>query len=94
MRIFQLAIKHRSRADIIARILQSANGQQITKTRMLYGAFLSHEQLQYYLHILIEKGLIEHQKETGTYRTTEKGIRFLELYEKMDELVPGIRLPE
>lgn len=89
-----MPVKHRSRIDITAQILQSANGRQVTKTRMLYDAFLSYAQLKEYLVYLVGKGLLEYQKETGKYRTTEKGIRFLKMYEKMDKIVPGIRLPE
>lgn len=86
--------KHRSRTDILARILQSANGHPVTKTRLLYDAYLSSEQLKDYLHFVIKNGLLELQKGTATYRTTAKGMMFLELYEEMDEIVPAIRLPE
>lgn len=85
--------KYRSRTDIAARILQSANGRQITKTRLMYSAYLSHAQLKEYLLLLIQNGLLEYLKLTATYRTTEKGIRFLDLYEKMEEIAAGTELP-
>ncbi|MEW6603503.1 MAG: winged helix-turn-helix domain-containing protein [Thermoproteota archaeon] len=85
--------KYRSRTDIIAEILKSANGRQVTKTRMLYSTFLSHAQLKGYIAVMIQNGLLEYQKLTVTYRTTEKGIRFLDLYEKMEEIAAETELP-
>src|SRR5919202_4704400 len=45
---------------------------------MMYRAFISFDQLNEYLSLLIEKGLIEYMEGTRLYRTTEKGISFLE----------------
>src|SRR5918911_2158876 len=45
---------------------------------MIYKAFISFDQLNEYLSLLIEKGLIEYMEGTRLYRTTEKGISFLE----------------
>jgi predicted transcriptional regulator len=78
--------KYRSRTDIVASILQSANGRQVTKIKLMYGAFLSYVQLKGYLFVLIENGLLEYHKETNTYRTSENGIKFLTIYEKMAEM--------
>jgi predicted transcriptional regulator len=36
----------------------------------------------------IENGLIQYEDETNTLRTTEKGIHFLKLQNKIDELAP------
>jgi predicted transcriptional regulator len=86
--------KHRSRTDITSEILKSATGRQASKTRILHSAFLSHAQLKDYLPILTENGLLEYQTESNTYKTAEKGIKFLEMYEKMNAIVPWTRLPE
>jgi predicted transcriptional regulator len=80
-------MKYRSRSDIIGLILEAANGGA-TKTKIMYKAFLSFAQLREYLSMLSEKGLIEYQEGTQRYRTTEKGIRLLHIYNQMnDELV-------
>jgi predicted transcriptional regulator len=80
-------MKYRSRSDIIGLILEAANGGA-TKTKIMYKAFLSFAQLREYLSMLSEKGLIEYQDGTQRYRTTEKGIRLLRIYNQMnDELV-------
>lgn len=80
-------MKYRSRSDIIGLILEAANGGA-TKTKIMYKAFLSFAQLREYLSMLSEKGLIEYQDGIQRYKTTEKGIRLLHIYNQMnDELV-------
>ena len=51
-------------------ILETANGGT-TKTKIMYVAFLSYNQLKEYLSILIENNLIEYLDGTQTYKTTE-----------------------
>jgi predicted transcriptional regulator len=51
-------MKYRSKSDIMGLILDAANGGS-TKTRIMYKAFLSFDQLNGHLSELIEKGLIE-----------------------------------
>ncbi|HZA06989.1 MAG TPA: winged helix-turn-helix domain-containing protein [Nitrososphaeraceae archaeon] len=79
-------MKYRSRSDITEMILEAANGGA-TKTRIMYKAFLSYAQLKEYLGVLIENGLIEYEEGTQLYRTTEKGIRLLRVYNQVGELV-------
>ena len=63
-------MKYRSRTEIVAMILEAANGGT-TKTKIMYVAFLSYNQLKEYLSILIENNLIEYLDGTQTYKTTE-----------------------
>jgi predicted transcriptional regulator len=72
--------------DIISKILQVANGG-ITKTKLMYHAFLSYTQLQDYLMVLTQNDLISYDLNTRTFKTTEKGLRFIEIYNQMDELI-------
>jgi len=81
-------MKYRSRTDIVGSILEATNGGRATKTKIMYKAFLSFEQLKEYLTVLQEKGLIEYEEEQKTYRTTTKGIRLLQLVNNMEELTP------
>jgi predicted transcriptional regulator len=82
-----IRMKYRSRSDIIGLILEAANGGA-TKTKIMYKAFLSFAQLREYLSMLAEKGLIEYEEGLQKYRTTDKGIRLLQIYNQMnDELV-------
>ena len=79
-----MAKKYRSRTDIVSQILQAANGS-VTKTKLMYKVFLSYEQIKEYLAILIQSGLVEYIEETQTYKTTEKGLKFLKMYEQMQQ---------
>jgi len=80
-------MKYRSRIKIASVILEVANGGGVTKTRILTGAFLSYNQLQEYLVFLIQKDLIRYDKDTQTFKTTEKGLRFLQIYNRMHEIL-------
>ena len=54
-------MKYRSRSDIVGLLLDAANGGRATKTKMMYKAYLSFNQLREYLALLIENGLIEYE---------------------------------
>lgn len=79
-------MKYRSRAEVIASILQAAMGGT-TKTKIMYRAFLSFAQLKEYLVILEENGLLKYNKEQMKFMTTSKGMKFLRIYEQLENLV-------
>jgi predicted transcriptional regulator len=79
-------MKYRSRIEIIAMVLDSANGGA-TWTKLMYKAFVSYHQLKGYLEILIENELIEYIAGTKTFRTTEKGLIFLRMHDEIGELL-------
>jgi predicted transcriptional regulator len=85
-----ILMKYRSRTDISVLILEAANGGA-TKTKIMYKAFLTYLQLKEYLTMLSENGLLEFEEETQNYRTTEKGLRLLQIYNRVDRLVPNVR---
>jgi predicted transcriptional regulator len=78
---------NRSRTEIVTMILDAANGEGETKTKIMYFAFLSYNQLNEYLSILIENNLIEYLDGTRTFKTTEKGLHFLKMHNEMAELL-------
>jgi predicted transcriptional regulator len=78
-------MKNRSRTEIIALILEIANNSNgVNKTKIMYNAFLSYPQLKQYLSFLLEKDLISHLKEERTYKTTDKGLHFLQAYSQIN----------
>jgi len=79
-------VKYRSRTDIIAMILQAAiNGA--TKTRIMYGAYLSYAQVKEYLSFLIEKDLIRYEEGSAIYKLTQKGVQLLRVYEDISDMI-------
>jgi predicted transcriptional regulator len=81
-------MKYRSRSEIVGLLLDAANGGGATKTKLMYKAYLSFNQLREYLSLLVENGLIEYEEGMRTYKTTEKGIRLLQIQNTMDEIAP------
>jgi len=77
---------NRSRTEIISNILDSANGGA-SKTKIMYKAYLSYNQLKEYLTILIENNLIEYLDGTRTFKTTEKGLNYLKMHNEIGELL-------
>ena len=79
-------MKYRSRTDIIAMILQAAiNGA--TKTRIMYGAYLSYAQVKEYLSFLMEKELIRYEEGSAIYKLTQKGVQLLRVYEDISDMI-------
>ena len=77
---------NRSRTDIVGSILDAANGGA-TRTKVMYKAFLSYNQVKVYLSVLIENNLIEYLDGTQTFKTTEKGLFFLKMHNEMGDLL-------
>ena len=79
---------NRSRTEIVAMILDAANKGGETKTKIMYIAFLSYNQLNEYLSVLIENNLIEYLDGTNNYKTTAKGLFFLKMHNESKKLLP------
>ena len=77
---------YRSRTEIVCNILEAANGG-ISKTKIMYTAFLSYAQLKEYLTILVDNNLIEYNDGTQTFKTTEKGLNYLKMHNEISELL-------
>ena len=77
---------NRSRTEIVSMILETANWGA-TKTKIMYSAFPSYNQLKEYLSVLIENNLIEYRDGTQTFKTTEKGLNLLKMHNEMGELL-------
>ena len=83
-----IAIKYRSRDEILRSILQyAAKTEEIGKTRIMYHSLLSYLQLNEYLNYLLKNELLHHNIENNRYKITDKGLKLLNLYTKMEEMV-------
>ena len=79
-------MRHRSRTDIISEILNAANERSgAGRTRIMYKAFLSYAQLKEYLAVLTQSGLLRYDEDAQTFKTTQKGLRFLNTCNRIGE---------
>jgi predicted transcriptional regulator len=81
----------RGRMDIIADILNQAK-HGTKKTRIMYMCNLSFRQLKVYLGFLLKKGFLTlkispDQEKIHIFRTTKKGLAFLEAYNNLQAII-------
>ena len=82
--------RHRSKVDIVYDILVSATGAGSKKTHILYKANISSTQVEHYFSALLAHNLLEHATDiegNNVFRTTEKGLRFIECCEEIRSLI-------
>jgi predicted transcriptional regulator len=84
-------MRYRSRTDIICQILEAANGNSATRSKMMYKAFLSYSQMKEYLTVLTANHLLSYDQEMHTFKTTEKGLRFLEIYNQIGDVMKALQ---
>ena len=80
--------RRRDRLYIMAEILQ-VTLEGALKTQVMYKANLSFAQLKQYLSLLLDLNLLELKKSNlrAVYKTTSKGMGFLESYRQIQELL-------
>jgi predicted transcriptional regulator len=84
-------IKYRDRIDIVSQVLEIANGGDVTKSKIMYKAFLSHNQLKQYLTVLTGNDLLSYDLVSQTFKTTEKGLRYLDAYNQIGDIVKALQ---
>jgi predicted transcriptional regulator len=80
-------MRNRSRIEIMGDILKAANGGNTTRSKLTYETFLSYAQMKEYLAVLTEKDLIRYDEDTLTFKTTEKGLRFLDTCNQIGNMI-------
>jgi predicted transcriptional regulator len=81
----------RTKVDIISQILETASSGVSTKSKIMNRANLNYEQLKEYLKTLYDMNLLSYNADSHTFKTTEKGFRFLETYYKLDDVIQSRR---
>ncbi|HEV2193179.1 MAG TPA: winged helix-turn-helix domain-containing protein [Nitrosopumilaceae archaeon] len=82
-------MKYRSRTEIVAMILE-ASRSGVTKTKIMYKAYLSYTQVKEYISFLRDNELLDYEEGTQLYKITAKGLKFLHSYGEITELVTPI----
>src|SRR3712207_2438278 len=94
---------NRSKTEIVVQILEavtkSTSGRYdyvdhddegtdgVIQTKIMYKALLRYAQLKEYLKVLTENDLLTFNSATRKFKTTQKGLRFLEIYYKMGNIL-------
>jgi predicted transcriptional regulator len=82
-----IMLKKRANLGIISLILEasSADAYETKKTTVImYNTLLNHPVLKEYWMALTEEGLLVYDSATQTFKTTEKGLRFLQVFSELD----------
>ena len=74
----------------MSELLKHANGDGATHTKLTYNAFLSYSQLKGYLKVLTQNDLLSYDFNTRTFKTTEKGLSFIEAYNQMAGMMEAL----
>jgi predicted transcriptional regulator len=82
---------NRSLTKITIQILEVVNdygdNEGVSLTNIMNKLFLSHEQTKEYLMLLIEDDLLSYYSTMRTFKTTEKGLTFLQSYNKIGQIL-------
>ena len=79
---------YRSREEIFASILGTAgSGAGITRSRIMFGSYLTYAQVVEYSKMLIERGLLEYDPINRTFKTTSSGFTFIQLHNEMNQMI-------
>jgi predicted transcriptional regulator len=85
-----------SRTEIVVQILEIANTSSgdydvdddgVMQTKIIHNTPLTSAQLKGYLKVLIERDLLSFSSACHRFKTTQKGRRFLEIYNKMGNVM-------
>jgi predicted transcriptional regulator len=84
-----IELEKRAKLDIISLILEAsstdANDTKKT-TKIIYNTLLNNPRLKEYWTALTEVGLLTYDNTTQTFKTTEKGLRSLQVFSELDQL--------
>ena len=80
-------MKPRDKNEIFASILNTASTGDVRLTKIMYSSFLSYTQVVEYLQSLVEMQFLDYNVVAKSYGITVKGLKFLQLHEKMCKML-------
>ncbi|MDQ3976829.1 MAG: winged helix-turn-helix domain-containing protein [Thermoproteota archaeon] len=88
------SLKERETVNTMLFILEAVNEatddddtKKTTTNTIMYRALSNHPRLKQYWKVLIQNGLLSYDFDTETFKTTQKGLRFLKAYSQMDGMI-------
>jgi predicted transcriptional regulator len=81
-------VTYRSREEIFASILGTAgSGETITRSKIMFGSYLTYAQVVEYTKLLIQRGLLEYDAINRTFKTTPSGFTFIQLHNEISRMI-------
>jgi predicted transcriptional regulator len=81
-------VTYRSREEIFASILSTAgSGTATTRSKIMFGSYLTYAQVVEYTKMLIQRGLLEYDAINRTFRTTPSGFTFIQLHYEISQMI-------
>lgn len=79
---------YRTREEIFASILDIAgSGSGITRSKIMFGSYLTYAQVVEYSKILIQRDLLEYDPINRTYKTTTSGFTYMQLQNELNQMI-------
>jgi len=80
-------MRYRTREEIFAAILTaSGSGRHMTLNKLVFYCYIPHSAAVKSTAILVQQGLLEFDKLDRTFRTTDKGFKYVGLHNKMNKV--------
>ena len=79
-------LKNRTNTAIFMELLECAK-QDVTMTKLMHSGYLSYEMAKRYLDVLQKNKLLKYDEGYKNYSITEKGIKFLSLARRLNNLM-------
>ncbi|HKG30568.1 MAG TPA: winged helix-turn-helix domain-containing protein [Nitrososphaeraceae archaeon] len=80
-------MKTRGSTEIIGLILQAVEHEPLTRSKIIYKAFLNFKQVNDYTGYLTYEGLLSYMIENKKFAITNRGKQFLELFNETNKLL-------
>jgi predicted transcriptional regulator len=83
----QKSLKTRGSTEIVGLILQAVEREALTRSKIMYQAMLNFKQVTDYTAFLTEQGLLTYLQQNKKYVITDRGRRFLTLFNETKKLL-------
>jgi predicted transcriptional regulator len=80
-----------SKYERVSSLVHRVEYSGMTKTQIMYKSLLSYQQLKEYLSGLLADELIIQDETTNRFNLTQKGYKFVKLFDELAELCPDIK---
>jgi predicted transcriptional regulator len=87
-------LKTRDRTEIIGLVLQTVEGEPLTRSKIMYQTMLNFKQVTDCTSLLIQQELLSYSKLDRTYPITDKGRQFLALFSETSKLLTATTLED